>query len=141
MVSRNRMRERLTAQAEMYAKSCLSKTPVAQISFAQLFEGSANGDELCRSEVLYYAHMYAIALHNIILTVDPTNVVFQGDFGVADEAFRQKLLENLHEFKYTGNHHEIQIDYDCKDLTEQETIGATYLLITDYLKHPEHYIE
>lgn len=139
MVNRKRMRERLATQNDLYKKSILANIPVESVTFAQLFEGSGQGDLLCRRESCYFARMFAIALRNLVLAIDPEFVVFQGDFGLADEVFRQELLNKLFEFKYLDPEHNISIRYDSCDLSEEETLGATYQLICHYLAHPEQY--
>ena len=139
LVCRRRMRERLAQQAEAYQDSCLSGTPVEEVTFQQLFEGSRRGDALCRRESVHCADIFSIAIHNVILVMDPTHIIFQGDFGLADDTFRQRLVNRLSDFRYIGDIHKIQIDYDAEDLSVQETIGATYCMIMDYLKNPERY--
>lgn len=139
LVCPKRMRERLLRQEEAYAESWLAGTPVEEVTFRQLFEGSRRGDALCRRESVYFADIFSLALHNIIVLMDPSHIIFQGDFGLADDTFRQQLVNQLSDFRYIGNIHSIQIDYDPKDLSMQETIGATYCMIMDYLKNPEQY--
>lgn len=139
LVCRRRMRERLARQEEAYGESCLAGVPVEEMTFQRLFEGSRRGDPLCRRESAYYADIFSFALRNIILIMDPTHIIFQGDFGLADDTFRQQLVNRLSDFRYIGDIHGIQIDYDSKDLSVQETIGATYRMVMDYLKNPEQY--
>lgn len=139
LVCRKRMRERLLVQEDAYAGSWLADTPAEEMTFQRLFEGSRRGDPLCRRESVHFADIFSLALHNIILISDPTHIIFQGDFGLADDAFRQRLVNQLSDFRYIGDIHNIQIDYDTRDLSVQETIGATYCMVMDYLKNPEQY--
>lgn len=139
LVCPRRMRERLLQQQDAYQNSWLAGTPAEEMTFRQLFEGSRRGDPLCRRESAHFADIFSLALRNIILITDPTHIIFQGDFGLADATFRQQLVNQLSDFRYIGDIHNIQIDYDSKDLSIQETIGATYCMIMDYLKNPEQY--
>ena len=141
MVSRKRLWNRFVNQKDLYQKSLLADIPENKVTFPQLFAASAKGDELCRKESAYYAEMFAIAIRNFVLVADPGTVVFQGDFGKADDVFRKRLYNKLHEFKYIREVDQLLIEYDDKDLIKQEAIGATYILINDYLRHPEHYME
>lgn len=140
MVGRKRMKERLAARSDAYAKSCLAGIPVEEMTFEQLFAGSAMGDRLCREESRYYAQMFAIAVRALILTVGPRLVVFQGDYGKADEVFRRELLNRVFEFKYLEPQHDIAFVYDENDLSMEETAGATYIMVRNFLRSPEKYI-
>lgn len=139
MVGRKRMRERLMARGEEYDQSCLSGIPVEEVTFEQLFAGSAKGDSLCRKESQYYAQMFAIAIRSLILMVGPRYIVFQGDFGKADDVFRMELLNRVFEFKYMERQYNIDFIYDENDLSMEETIGATYQMVCDFLRDPEKY--
>ena len=140
MVCRKRMRERLAMQEEAYQESCLGQTPISQVTFAQLFEGARKGDRFCRRESVYYADMFAVALRNAMILYGPEVVIFEGDFGQADETFRQELINRLSEYKYLSGLDNFRIEYDTHDLTHQETVGTAYFMIMDYLKHPEEYV-
>ncbi|MBC5581724.1 ROK family protein [Anaerofilum sp. BX8] len=140
MVSSGRMRERLAAQEEEYRKSCLKEIPVAEMTFEKLFEGSAKGDVLCRRESRYYAQIFSIAIRGLIVSVAPEYVVFQGNFGKADEVFRRELLNKVFEFKYMDRQEKIEFVYDDRDLSMEETVGATYQMINNFLCFPEKYV-
>lgn len=141
IVCRKRMRERLIQQKELYEKSCLAETPIEQVTYEQIFQGSAKGDRLCRRESVYCAGIYAVAIRSMILSIEPDYLFFQGDFGKADKAFQQELLNRLSEFKYIGNHYSMRIGYDAADLVEQERIGAAYLMIQEYMENTERFCE
>ena len=84
--------------------------------------------------------MFAVALRNAMILYGPEVVIFEGDFGQADETFRQELINRLSEYKYLSGLDNFRIEYDTHDLTHQETVGTAYFMIMDYLKHPEEYV-
>lgn len=139
MVGRKRMRERLYARPEEYAQSCLAELPVEEVTFEQLFAGSAKGDKFCREESRYFAQMFAVAVRALILTVGPRVIVFQGDYGKADDVFRRELVNRIFEFKYLEPQHDIELYYDENDLSMEETIGATYKMVSTFLREPERF--
>ncbi len=141
MVGRERMKKRLAQQPEMYAKSVLAATPVAEMTFDKLFDGSRAGDALCRQEVLYLADMYAAAIRSILLTVQPSFIIFQGDIGRADEAFRTALMDRIRELKFLNILSDMfEIVYDKADLEQEEAEGCAFMLVKDYLENAENYI-
>lgn len=140
LVRPNRMRERLRARADEYKKSCLADIDFDEMNYQKLFEGSAAGDKLCRKESLYYAGIFGIALRNIILVTDPSYIIFQGDIAFADDAFKERIISCIREFLYIEKDAELNILYDKHPLTEQETTGAAYCLVMDYIKNTERYI-
>ena len=140
MVNRDRLHKRLELYHVEYEASLLSRIPIQDVTFKDLFAASAEGDAFCRKESVYYADMFAIALHNIQVCIDPTVIVFQGDFRFADDVFKEELINKLKIFIYTPKNQRIRIIYDDKDLETQERIGGTYLLLSSYLNDPEKYI-
>jgi predicted NBD/HSP70 family sugar kinase len=139
MVNRDRLYKRLKLQEDAYLHSTLSDIRIEDMTFEKLFHASDAGDSFCQKESLYYADMFAIALHNIQVCIDPTVVVFQGDFRFADSVFKNELQAKLRVFTYTPAGVCMKITYDDKDLETQETVGGTYLLLTEYLNNPEKY--
>jgi Transcriptional regulator/sugar kinase len=140
IVNRDRLHTRLELYRTDYESSALSGIPAHTVTFQDLFAASENGDPFCRKESAYYADMFAIALHNIQVCIDPTVIVFQGDFRFADSVFKNELINKLKVFIYTPKEFRVRIIYDDKDLDIRERIGGTYLLLSSYLNNPDKYI-
>lgn len=141
MVGRGRMKRRLAERPQEYAQSVLKDVKIEEMTFKKLFEGSREGDELCRGEVRYFAEMFAAAIRSILLTVQPDYIVIQGDFGWADDVFKTTLTDRIDEFKYLSIlSQRYEIVYDKKELVDEEITGCAYMLITDVIENSEKYI-
>jgi predicted NBD/HSP70 family sugar kinase len=135
MVNRHRMKQRLLQQEKKYKKSCLAAKSVEDITFKDIFEGSAQGDSFCQAESIYYARMFAVAIRSVYITLAPKYIVFQGDFGSADPIFCEELKKQVLTYQYITEETEITFFYDEKDLTEEETIGARRIMIDDFFNN------
>lgn len=137
VVKRRRMQKRLTEQKEDYFNSCLKDIQPEEMTYQRLFAGSEAGDTLCQQEVKHYARAFAKAIQSLSVIYDPKEVVFQGDFGLADKVFQNALLESMEECKYLRGR--IKVSYDRNSISKQEALGMAYLMLEEYLKYPEDY--
>ena len=102
------------------------------VTFPQLLDRSASGDEKARSTVRYLAHCFAVALHNLSLCYNQEIVVFQGDFAQADQWFDQCLRSELSAFRYYPEGEPFAIVYDQRDLALLAARGGAEPLRKQY---------
>ena len=127
MVSIRRVRRRMLEMGEE-ARICRT------LSFKDLFERSAAGDERARIVTRNLAHCFAIALQNLALAYNQETVVFQGDFAWADEYFDSLLKEELAQFRYFPRGGLFSIAYDKRNLTYLAAQGGASKLIEIYFQ-------
>lgn len=101
---------------------------VSPVTFETLFVASRQHHPQARLAVRYLAHCFAIALHNLSLVYNPSDVVFQGDLAYADEYFDQCLLGELKEFRYYPAEGVFSTHYDRGDLAALAARGGASLL-------------
>lgn len=104
------------------------------LTFGELFDRSAAGDGPARTVVKYLAHCFAVALQNLSLGFNQEQVVFQGDFALADETFDACLKEELRQFRYYPRGGLFDIIYDRRDLHELAAQGAAGKMREQYFK-------
>ena len=98
------------------------------VTFQSLFAASAEGNGDAREVVVYLAHCFAVALHNLSLVYNPDVVVFQGDFALADEYFDQCMMAELVQFRYYPHDGVFYTAYDRRELTLLAAKGGAALL-------------
>ena len=138
LVSEGRMRRLVERKLADYPQSALGTRP-QQVTIAEIFRCSQEGDPLARELVNYLARVFATALRNISLVFDPDQIVFQGDYAQADAFFDRRLREYLGEFQYAPDPFEIR--YDRRPLAEMDALGSYIALTERYFDAPDLYME
>lgn len=138
LVSEGRMRKLVERKLADYPQSALGTRP-QQVTIAEIFRCSQEGDPLARELVNYLARVFATALRNISLVFDPDQIVFQGDYAQADSFFDRRLREYLGEFQYAPDPFEIR--YDRRPLAEMDALGSYIALTERYFDAPDLYME
>lgn len=138
LVSEGRMRRLVERKLADYPQSALGTRP-QQVTIAEIFRCSQEGDPLARELVNYLARVFATALRNISLVFDPDQIVFQGDYAQADSFFDRRLREYLGEFQYAPDPFEIR--YDRRPLAEMDALGSYIALTERYFDAPDLYME
>ena len=138
LVSEGRMRKLVERKLADYPQSALGTRP-QQVTIAEIFRCSQEGDPLARELVNYLARVFATALRNISLVFDPDQIVFQGDYAQADSFFDRRLREYLGEFQYAPDPFEIR--YDRRPLAEMDALGSYIALTERYFDAPDLYTE
>lgn len=138
LVSEGRMRRLVERKLADYPQSALGTRP-QQVTIAEIFRCSQEGDPLARELVNYLARVFATALRNISLVFDPDQIVFQGDYSQADSFFDRRLREYLGEFQYAPDPFEIR--YDRRPLAEMDALGSYIALTERYFDAPDLYME
>lgn len=115
-----------------YPDSMLSSCNIDTICIEDIFKFSEQEDSLSRIVVEKLAYYFALMLHNITISFDPTLVIFQGIFSHADNHFKEELEINMKKFLYYRNKMPFFLDYDTEDVFTLNIKGATTLLL-DYL--------
>ena len=138
LVSEGRMRRLVERKLADYPQSALGTRP-QQVTIAEIFRCSQEGDPLARELVNYLARVFATALRNISLVFDPDQIVFQGDYAQADSFFDRRLQEYLGEFQYAPDPFEIR--YDRRPLAEMDALGSYIALTERYFDAPDLYME
>ena len=138
LVSEGRMRRLVERKLADYPHSALGTRP-QQVTIAEIFRCSQEGDPLARELVNYLARVFATALRNISLVFDPDQIVFQGDYAQADSFFDRRLREYLGEFQYAPDPFEIR--YDRRPLAEMDALGSYIALTERYFDAPDLYME
>ena len=123
-----------------YPQSALGTRP-QQVTIAEIFRCSQEGDPLARELVNYLARVFATALRNISLVFDPDQIVFQGDYAHADGYFDQQLRVYLSEFQYYPAGGPFEIRYDQRPLPEMDALGSYTALAERYFDAPDLYME
>lgn len=124
-VSIARLRQHISRDPEAYKDSIVGNIPVEQLTYGDVFRGSHAGDWLCQKESQRCAQYFAIAVNNLILSIWPDYVVFQGEFAGADEIFRKELQSRVSSMKMLTTY-EGRICYDNYPLNESEALGIFY---------------
>lgn len=135
-VSRERLRRRLAAQPEEYAASVLGQQDVETVTYRDIFRGAAMGDRLCQQESRRSADHFAVAVKNLILTLSPDYIVFQGEFGAADTVFRRELQSQIEVMKMLRSY-KGEICYDPHPLNEEEALGNSYWMLREFVTNNE----
>ena len=138
LVSEGRMQRLVERKLADYPQSALGTRP-QQVTIAEIFRCSQEGDPLARELVNYLARVFATALRNISLVFDPDQIVFQGDYAQADSFFDRRLREYLGEFQYAPDPFEIR--YDRRPLAEMDALGSYIALTERYFDAPDLYME
>ncbi len=140
LVSIERVRQKVQANPPP-AESPLSAIPASHIQFADIFSASRQEDSYAREIVRYLAGCFATALHNIALASDPDCVVFQGDFGHADDYFDLSLKKMLSSFRYYPREGAFETRYDDRDLYDSDVQGGWQILNAAYFNHNALYVD
>lgn len=144
-VGRKSARSRAAQNLDAYENSCLKEILIKDLTFKDIFEGSAKGDEYCQNESRAAAKYFAVAIRNILMVSGCTEYVFQGDYGYADDVFKETLIEIISKSRYISNQilerHGLGVHYDKSALELAEMNGMTYMLKKDYLNTPAKYIK
>lgn len=140
LVSEGRMRRLVERKLADYPHSALGMRP-QQVTIAEIFRCSQEGDPLARELVNYLAGVFARALRNISLVFDPDRIVFQGDYAQADAFFDERLREYLGEFQYYPSGGPFEIRYDRRPLAEMDALGSYIALTERYFDAPDLYME
>lgn len=139
LVNLNRIRSRLRDNPPPESSPLYGREDTCR--FGDIFDASAAGDEYARGVVEYLAECFGAALHNVCLSFNPEEVVFQGDFGHADEYFDKCLRKALHTFKYFPSEGAFGTLYDPTGLFELDAKGSWYMQNEHYFNTQEIYMD
>ena len=131
-VSLKRLRQRMKQRQQEYEISFLKDIAIEELTYQDIFRGSEAGDRLCQQESKRSAAYFAIAVKNIILTIGPDYIVFQGEFGNADLIFQKELQNQIESMKMMKSY-KGEILYDRYSLNEEEALGNSYRMIQEFL--------
>ncbi|MBT9775348.1 ROK family protein [Clostridium sp. MCC353] len=123
MVSEERMVKRVHLYPERLENSILGS--LEEIHIREILRAANQGDEYACGIVDEAAGYFAIALRNIILTVDPEIIVIQGRYSAGGEYFRRKIEEKLYNPAYFPNTSDWSILYDEKNIWKLAEIGLS----------------
>ena len=132
VLSKRRMRKRIIND-KLYSESILSQKDIDLITFKDLFEASSGGDCLANTEMEYCAKSFAMAVRNVVISVEPDCIYVQGDFGKGNIVFRKEVLKQLSGIAIIGDRYNNSLFYDEKDVKKQEVYGAAYLMLMEYI--------
>lgn len=135
-VSLERLRLRMKQRQQEYESSFLKDIAIDKLTYQDIFRGAETGDRLCQQESKRSAEYFAIAVKNIILTIGPDYVVFQGEFGNADPIFQKELQNQIEGMKLMKSY-KGEILYDRHSLNEEEALGNNYRMMRDFLAESE----
>ena len=138
LVSLSRLR-RYISQNPPPAQSPLSKISPGSISLNHLFFASRQNDPYAQSYVRYLADCFASLLRNVCLTFNPENVVFTGEYAIADECFDNRIREQFQQFHYLASSTPIGIHYDARNLSELDARGGAFALLDHFFSDPQVY--
>lgn len=123
-VSEDRIRQLINSRKSEFPGSQLLSLQADKITLADVFNATAEGDDLAKDIVSYMADSVATAIHNVSVVFDPDIVVFQGNFAKAGKWFDIKLRESLSVFRYYPSGGAFEIRYDDRPLDELDILGA-----------------
>lgn len=140
LTSLERIKKEIATGLEKYPDSYLAGRDIQRLNFDDIFEGSRKTDILSRQIIDLLTKWFGIALRNIALMIDPTMIVFFGNFARADDYFMQRIHEEIAGFRYYPKTDKCHIVYDNRDKFELETIGSVQALVENYFLDEELYI-
>lgn len=137
MVSEERMIRRLKESPKRLAGSILGG--LNEIHLKDILEAANQGDSYACEIVDEAAGYFAIALRNIILTVDPEIIIIQGRYSTGGEYFRKKISEYLYNPAYFPNPSDWTFLYDEKNIWKLAEIGLSAAIAEDLFQNRELY--
>lgn len=138
LVSIARLRKRV-AQDPPPPSSPMSKLAPEAIGLNHLFFASQQKDPYARKHVAYLADCFSTLLRNVSLVFNPEEVVFVGDYAVADEYFDQRIQEKFRQFHYLASSVPMEVRYDTRILSELDARGGAIALLDHFFSDPSVY--
>lgn len=138
LVSIARLRKRV-AQDPPPPNSPMAKLAPEAIGLNHLFFSSRQKDPYARKHVAYLADCFSTLLRNVSLVFNPEEVVFVGDYAVADEYFDRRIQERFRQFHYLASSVPMEVRYDTRVLPELDARGGTIALLDRFFSDPTVY--
>lgn len=128
------MQRRVFARAHelrgSFPESSLFDSDGREPDMPALFAATERGDALARAVMDEVISWFAIAIHNLILMLDPEKVVIQGNYAKAGDYFLDSLRARVPQVSLINVSHETPIEYSFLEDEEAGTLGAaSYVLL------------
>lgn len=137
-----RMKEGLERYPDSMAAEFVQKDSHKQGEVVEALAKAADAGDILALEVTdYMARFMSIGIKNILLNVDPENVIIQGYHTKNGEAYQQALHKYLARFKYFPDDIGYEISYDKREINELAITGIAYTLLERYFAEDKLYFE
>ncbi len=128
-VSEARVLARTAALRDRYPQSSLYAASASRLARAAIFAAAEQGDPLARAVEDEVIGWFAIAIHNIILMLDPEVVVIQGRYGRAGSYFLDGVRKQVGKVSLVNVKLETRIEASALGDEESGTLGAASFVL------------
>lgn len=132
MVSEERMLKRMHQEPERLNTSILGE--INEIRLGHILEAANQGDEYACTLTEEAARYFAMALRNIILTIDPDIIVIQGRYASGGPYFLDKIKEHLYNQTYFPKTSDWLFLYDERDTWSLVEVGLAATMADELLQ-------
>lgn len=121
MVAEERILREMRADPERLAGSVLGRKP--EITLREILQAAEEGDAYSRELTDQAARRFALAIRNVILTIDPEVIVIQGNYAAGKGYFHKKMTEYLYNQAYFPDVSAWEFLYDERNVLDLARTG------------------